>query len=182
MCFKGKARANSLQILLVVLVVSSGCRGGPKALSTDEVLDANVPVPIYYPNPTSGYGDLEAVYYYSDDSSEGLLTTYFVAESPGGQTIRVARMSTCKYCGELIVPDEIAGQALVPIEWAQGDTVVCRAHPTGYYRDQFAGDPFQSCLFWLDGNGNQYKLYTVWSEEEAANFANELVVLGRSNE
>lgn len=179
-----KARVRLIQALLAILVLSSSCKGGTKALSVDEVLNASVRVPIHYldPNSSTDYGELNIVYYYSDDSSEALLITYFTTENPEGLTLRVARMSTCKYCGQLVGIDETRGEAPAPVTWARGYTGACRAHPPTYKSDPFAGDPFQSCLYWVDKDLNQYKFYTVWSEEEAVNFANALVVLEKGSE
>ena len=168
-------KARLVQILLTVLVLLFGCKGGERQLSIDEVLSANALVPIHYPVPASDYGEMETVYYYSDDSSEVFLVTYFLAEDSEGRVVRVARMSTCRYCGQLVDIDETRGEAPFSIAWAEGGTGACRAHPPSHKDDLFGGEPFQSCLYWLDEDGYQYKLYTVWSEEEAIDFANTLV-------
>jgi hypothetical protein len=175
---RGKAEMKLLQALMLVVVLSSGC-GGASALSRDELLSTDVRVPVHHisPNSSSDYKKLDTTYYYSDDSSEALLITYFIAKNSEGQAVRVARMSTCRHCGQLVNIDETRGQAPAPIIWASGDTGACRAYPPTYRSDPFVGDAFQSCLYWLDEDLNQYKLYTVWSEEEAVDFANSLIVL-----
>ena len=180
MCLRGqrKAKMKLLHALMLVVVFSSGC-GRASTLSRDELLSTGVRVPVHHisPNSNADYKELDTTYYYSDDSSEVLLVTYFITEYSEGQTVRVARMSTCKNCGQIVNIDETRGQTLAPIIWASGDTGACRAHPPTYKSDPFAGDTFQSCLYWFDEDLNQYKLYTVWSEAEAVNFANSLTVI-----
>lgn len=175
-----RTRARLLHILLAVLVICSGCR---EALSADEVLDAGVRIPIHClnPNADTSYKELDATYYYFDDS-EVRLVTYFTTENSKGQMVRIARMSTCLNCGQLVNVDETRGLPPAPITWAKGTGGTCRAHPPAYRDDWITGDPFRSCLYWMDENGIQYKLYTVWSEEEAVNFANALIVFEKDNE
>jgi len=166
-------------VLLVILVLLAGCREGPQVLSLDEILNSDVGVPVYYLDPGSDYTDLEVVYYYPDDMSEMLVATYFLAANSGSQTVRVAVMFTCRYCGGLIDASETRGQAPASVTWARGDTGACRAEPPTYRENLYAGDPFQSCLYWFDQDGNVYKLYSVWSEEESVDFANLLVLAER---
>jgi hypothetical protein len=174
---KRKIRLRLLQALLAILVLSSSCKGEAKALSVDEVVSAGVRVPIYYPDPSSGYAELEVVYYYSDDSSEVLLTTYFLTKDSNSQIARVARMSTFNLNGQLVNTDETKEDPSVPITWAKDGGGACKVFSQVYRNDRITGGRFQSCLYWLDEDLNQYKLYTVWSEEEAVNFANSLIVL-----
>jgi hypothetical protein len=173
--------ARLLTFLEVCIIISlfAGCQGmhRPKPMSFDEVQSTNVGVPIHYLNADSDFRDMDAVYYYSSGSSEELLITYFTIENADGQTVRQARMATCKYCGQLANPGE--GEGIVPpsISWAKGSVGVCKADPPAYKDDWITGKTYQSCLYWLDEDLNSYKLYSIWSESEAASFADSLYVL-----
>ena len=178
--WKRQSGLGQLQVFLFILVFVSGCREtANQPLTQHEILATDVEVPVHSVDRSLGakYADLDVAYYYSGDSSEGLLITYFTTKDAEDQIIRVARMSTCRRCGQTVNTDETRGQSPVPITWASGYTGACRSHPPTYRSDPFEGDDFQSCLYWFDQDLNQYKLYTIWSIEEAANFANLLIVL-----
>jgi hypothetical protein len=168
--------------LLIALFLLCSCGGRLRELSVDDVLDANILTPVHRPDPSSDHGDLRLVYYYLGDYSEVLLVTYFLEEDSENQEVRVARMFTCRNC-DGPYPDEIQGKAASSVTWARGGTGVCRVanidheHLAAYERDYVDGEPFQSCLFWVDENGIIYRLYTVWQEDESVDFANSLLVL-----
>jgi len=124
-----KNLARLAQVLAMLVLVAS-CTGKTRVLSLDEVIDADTDVPIHYLDTGCGYGALEAVYYYYDgDSSEGTLRTYFTTDNPDGQTVAVAFLFTCRYCGQLVGVDETRGPAPASITWARGDGV-----PAGWTR------------------------------------------------
>ena len=171
------ANLGILRFLLAAIVLLCGCDREPRPLSIDKVLNANIPVPIHRTGPDSDYRELRTTYYYSEGSSEMLLTTYFFIKNSEDQNICVARMITCRHCGQLVNIDEVRGQALSSISWARGATGICSVYSSTYESDSFDVSPFQSCLYWFDENGNAYKLYTIWPKEEAVNFANSLLML-----
>jgi len=177
MCLRSAREIKVVLMQIVMLILFTGCWEKPRALSIDEALDSDISVPIRCVDPDSSHKDLEVVYYYSGNSSEALLTTYFLTENSNKQMVRVAVMLTCRYCGQLIDANETRGEAPLPVSWAQGDTGACRAQPPTHQDDLYAGNPFQSCLYWFDRDGNVYKLYSVWPEEESVDFANSLVVV-----
>jgi hypothetical protein len=152
-------------------------------LSLHELQNTEIRVPIHYLNADSEYAYLNAIYYYSGDSSEEILTTYFTTENAEGQTALLARMMTCRYCGQLAQPGEGEGKVEPSISWAKGEDVgVCDAYSDDLINPPITGEPFESCLYWLDEDLNDYKLYSMWSEDEAASFAeslSELIVDGQ---
>lgn len=176
----GKIRVG-LQILLAIFilftVISCGVVvEGP--LSINEILDIDVRLPIYHlnSNASTSYKDLDITYYYFSDSSPELrLDTYFTIENSEGKKVRLARMSTFNLSGQLVDIDETKGEPPTSIIWSQEGGGACKVLPRAYRNDRITGDAFQSCLYWLDKDLNQYKLYTVWSEEEAVNFVNSLI-------
>ncbi len=183
----GKIRVG-LQILLAIFIlltiISCGVVvKGP--LSIDEILGTDVRLPIYYldSNSSTSYKDLDITYYYFSDPPELRLDTYFTTENSEGEKVRLARMSTFNLSGQLVDVDETKGGPSITISWAQGDEGdLCQVLPRAYRNDRITGDVFQSCLYWLDKDLNQYKLYTIWPEAEAAEFINSLVQVWGENE
>ena len=145
-------------------------------IQSNEVLEADLQVPAHRLNADSddAFKDMNAIYYYSGDSSESLLYTFFTYQDAQGQIARVARLMTCNYCGQLVNVDETKGEPVVPITWAKRGGGACRITSEPYRFDPFDGDSYESCLYWMDDSLNGYKLYTVFSEEKAVNFANSL--------
>jgi hypothetical protein len=129
----------------------------------------------------SGSGDgskeINTTYYYYNTPPEYRLDTYFWIENSEGETFRVARMSTYNLNGQLVNTDETSGLPSRPMVWSKTGGGLCKVLPRAYSGERIAGHPFQSCLFWLDKDLNQYKLYTVWPEEKAIDFVNQLVPL-----
>jgi hypothetical protein len=165
-----------LGICLTALLFHPGCRTTTKGLSIEEVLNANIQVPVYYLDTSADAtpAEFDTTYYYFDDSSEIYLYAYFTTKDVEGQTIRVARLMTCSLCGQLVNIDETKGELPAPITWSKGGGA-CTVTSEADRIDQFEGERYQSCLYWMDEDLYAYKLYTVWSEEEAVEFANSLV-------
>jgi hypothetical protein len=160
----------------MLAIFMTGCTNnsvsGPYSLQ--EALDAQLPLPVYESSESViGYSLLKTVYYYFDLGSELRLDTYFVT-SDGDKVIRVARMSLYTANGQLIATDE-AGNKTISIDWAQGNKGGnCKVLPSVMVNEYVSGEDYQSCLFWFDQELRQYKLYTVWTEDEAVTFANSL--------
>ncbi|MCP4537122.1 MAG: hypothetical protein GY832_08235 [Chloroflexi bacterium] len=169
-----------LQTFLAILVLSSGCRKAVRGpLSIDEVLKANVCLPIHHLeiNPNTSCQELDTTYYYFGNPPELRLDTYFTIETSEGETVRVARMSTFNLNGQVVNIDETKGNPTTLITWAKDGGGVCKIFSDAYRNDRITGDSFQSCLYWLDQDLNQYKFYSVWPEKEAVDFVNSLSVL-----
>lgn len=181
MCLEIGRKANvGLLPILVILVFSSGCTKkmrGP--LTIEEISNVDVRLPVYYLDSDSiiGHEEIGVTYYYYNYQPEFHLVTYFSTENSEGEKSRVARMSTYNLNGQLVSTDETKGLPSKPIVWSKTGGGACKVLPRAYDNERITGDPYQSCLFWMDKNLNQYKLYTVWNEEEAVNFANSLVML-----
>jgi len=177
-----RIRVSLLQTLLVILVLSSGCRKAVRGpLSVNEVLKADVHLPIHYLDSDTTYQGLDAIYYYFGGPPELRLDTYFTVEDSEGRTVRVARMSTFNLSGQLVNIDETKRNPTMPITWAKDGGGGCKVSSDAYRNDRITGDSFQSCLYWLDEDLYQYKLYAVWPEEEAVDFVNSLSVLEKGN-
>lgn len=170
------------QLLLAIsaiLALFAGCASGsPEGLSFEEIQRVDLRVPVHHPDSAtvSTYGELSATYFYSEPS-EVMLVTYFTTENSEHQIIQVARLTTCLHCGQLVDTNATRGDSVTPVVWASGTTGSCRPEFDTIAYERFVGEPFQSCLYWMDEQGFAYKLYTIWSEEMAVAFANSLVVI-----
>ena len=167
-----------LILLLLVGLVLGACIGnsmkGPLSLDQAKV-DVNVRLPLHNPGSIADYSQITPKYYYFDGDSELRLDTYFTTNAEAGNSIRLARMSTFNVNGQLVIPEEVTGKE-VQIVWAQGDSGgKCKILSNDLSHEPLAGDPYQSCLYWFGKDGYRYKLYSVWSEDEAVNFVNALV-------
>jgi hypothetical protein len=184
----GRARLNTsiLRNFLIILVLSGCGRSAKSPLSIDEALSEGVLVPVHHlaSDSATDYENLDVVYYYYFDSSpEVRLDTFFTLENSEGGRVRVARMSTYNLNGQLVNTDETKGGPPVSITWArEGKGFPCKVLSRAYRNDSISGDPFRSCLYWLDEDLYQYKFYSVWSLEETVRFVNSLVVLEKSSE
>lgn len=178
---KFKTRTFWWWIILLVACTNSVIKQGPYSL--DEAMDAEVPLPLYYPDPQEGilYSQLGVTYYYFDWGDDLSLDVYFTIEGYNDQAVRVARMSLCTTCN-LIGPLQEATGRQVRIDWAtEGRGYTCGILSDATRNEFIPGDAYETCLFWGDEQGYGYKLYSTWPEDETVNLINSLLVITSKN-
>jgi hypothetical protein len=167
-----------LPLLVTILVVQCSSYPERVPLTLEQAIKAEVQLPLYVLKPERD-ARLEVenvVYYYFDFTSEIILDAYFtVQKTPGGDT-RVAKLSVFNATGSLVISEETKPGEF-SLDWAaQRRGYICKALPHSSRNDLISGDGYQSCLYWLGKERYQYKLYTVWPEDEAIQFVSLLTI------
>jgi len=179
----------SVIIIIIVIFVTINCRSigdrifnvsryGPMSLEeAKKVVEVSIHTLGYSYNKTK---KIEAVYYYNDNGSELILHTYFTTQNSTGEVVRVAKLSTFNlWSGPSI--NEVTDSKVVNINWASDTGRTCKVLESSVHNEDFSGEPYQSCLYWYDMNRQPYKLLTIWSEDEAVDFANLLSKVENDN-
>jgi hypothetical protein len=163
-------------VIMLLVACTNNVKQGPYSL--DEAVDAELPLPLYYPDPQADaqYAHLGVTYYYFDWGDDLRLDAYFTVMGQDEQVVRVARMAICITCGLIGPPNEATGRQVL-IDWAdEGKGYTCRILSDATRNEFISGDAYKTCLVWGDEQGYRYKLYTVWSEDETVSFINSLLV------
>jgi hypothetical protein len=164
--------------LFLTLVLTNGCSYGriTGPLSPEQA-HAIVPLNIRSVGNNDLHEGLNVIYYYYDLEDELRLDAYFVTGNSPNGVMRIARLSEYTLASQLVSPEEIV-QSAAPLHllWAKDEVAYsCKVLPVGIGNDLFNGDSYASCLYWFGQDGNRYKLYSVWSGDKAAGFANSLI-------